>query len=74
MIYTIIIACVIFVLLAIFTVYLKRPETRGKRGENNVKRIIGKNIENEQYVINNLIVSTNTNAHQHHFDYNLIIH
>ena len=64
MIYTIIIACVIFVLLAIFNVYLKRPETRGKRGENNVKRIIGKTIENEQYVINNLILPHNETTTQ----------
>ena len=39
------------ILIIILAVYLKRPETRGKRGENRVKCIIGETIENEQYVI-----------------------
>ena len=38
------------VLIIILAVYLKRPETRGKRGENRVKWVIGETIENEQYV------------------------
>lgn len=52
------------ILIIIFAVYLKRPETRGKRGENRVKCIIGETIENEQYVINDLIVSNNGNTTQ----------
>ena len=49
----------ILILIVVATAYLKRPETRGKRGENKVKWIIGETIENEQYVINDLIVSNN---------------
>lgn len=45
------------VLIVFFAIYLNRPVARGKRGENRVKRIIGKTIENEQYVINNLILA-----------------
>lgn len=45
------------VLIVILAIYLNRPVARGKRGENRVKRIIGKTIENEQYVINNLILA-----------------
>ena len=52
------------ILIVILAVYLKRPETRGKRGENRVKLIIGETIENEQYVINDLIVSNNGNTTQ----------
>ena len=52
------------VLIIILAVYLKRPETRGKRGENRVKWVIGETIENEQYVINDLIVSNNGNTTQ----------
>lgn len=36
------------ILIIILAVYLKRPETRGKRGENKVKRVIGEIIENQQ--------------------------
>ena len=53
------ISCII-----VFTIYLKKPETRGKRGENRVKRIIGKTIENEQYVINDLIVINDNKTSQ----------
>lgn len=52
------------ILIVILAVYLKRPETRGKRGENRVKWVIGETIENEQYVINDLIVSNNGNTTQ----------
>ena len=52
------------ILIMILAVYLKRPETRGKRGENRVKWVIGETIENEQYVINDLIVSNNGNTTQ----------
>lgn len=52
------------ILIIILAVYLKRPETRGKRGENRVKWVIGETIENEQYVINDLIVSNNGNTTQ----------
>ena len=44
-------------LIIILAIYLKRPETRGKHGEHKVKRIIGKTIENEQYIINDLTVA-----------------
>ena len=44
------------VLLIILIVYLKHPTTRGKRGENKVGWVIGETIENEQYVINDLIL------------------
>lgn len=47
--------------LIIFVIYLGRylgsPETRGKIGEYNVELIIGETIENEQYVINDLILT-----------------
>ena len=52
------------ILIIILAIYLKRPETRGKRGENRVKWVIGETIENEQYVINDLIVSNNGNTTQ----------
>ncbi len=52
------------VLIIIFGTYLKRPGTRGKRGENRVKWIIGDTIENEQYVINDLIVLVNGKTSQ----------
>lgn len=45
------------VLILILAIYLKRPTTRGKRGENKVKWVIGETIENEQYVINDLIIT-----------------
>ena len=45
------------VLIIILAIYLKNPTTRGKRGENKVKWIIGETIENEQYVINDLIIT-----------------
>lgn len=44
------------ILIIILVVYLKRPETRGRRGENRVKWVIGETIENDQYVINDLIL------------------
>ncbi len=50
---------IIVTLIIIVSLYLKRPETRGKYGENKVKRAIGKSVKNKQYVINNLIVSNN---------------
>lgn len=46
----------LIIIFIVFIVYLKRPETRGKFGENRVKRVIGETIENEQYVINDLII------------------
>jgi len=44
------------IVLIIFFAFLsfKNPKVLGERGENQVKRIIGKTVENEQYVINNL--------------------
>ena len=52
------------ILIIILGIYLKRPETRGKRGENRVKRVIGDTIENEQYVINDLIIFNNGKTSQ----------
>lgn len=52
------------ILIIVFVIYLKRPETRGKRGEKKVKRVIGKTIENEQYVINDLIVINDNKTSQ----------
>lgn len=47
---------VLDILFIAFIAYWKRPSTRGKRGENKVSSAIGNTIENEQYVINNLIL------------------
>lgn len=44
------------ILLLVLIVYLKRPSTRGKRGENKVRSAIGEMVENEQYIINDLIL------------------
>lgn len=44
------------ILIIILIVYLKHPSTRGKYGENKVRRVIGETVENEQYVINDLIL------------------
>ena len=44
------------ILLIILIVYLKQPSTRGKRGENKVRWVISETIENEQYVINDIIL------------------
>lgn len=50
---------VIIIVLIFLIMYFKRPETRGKRGENKVQKIIGETIENKQYVIHNLIIENN---------------
>ena len=52
------------ILILVLAVYLRRPEIRGKHGENRVKWVIGETVENEQYVINDLIVSNNENTAQ----------
>ncbi len=54
MLFLIILSIVLIIILAI---YLKKPTTRGKRGENKVKCVIGETIENEQYVLNDLIIT-----------------
>ena len=59
--FLIIIAIVLIIILA---AYLKKPETRGKRGENQVKWVIGETIKNEQYVINDFILSNNGSTSQ----------
>lgn len=51
-----IILAIIIAIIAIFAAYLKTPQARGKRGENKVRRIIGKTEEDKQYVVNDLIV------------------
>lgn len=48
---------IVFILIVILAIYLKKPTTRGKRGENKVRWVIGETIENEQYVINDLIIT-----------------
>lgn len=55
---TIVVLAITLVILLYFIIlyYLKRPEALGKQGENKVKRVIGKTVENKQYVINNLIL------------------
>lgn len=47
---------ILVILFIILIVYLKRPSTRGKHGENKVRRVIGETVENEQYVINDFIL------------------
>ncbi len=54
----------ILVILIICVVYSRRPETRGKHGENRVRTIIGETIKNQQYVINDLIVANNGTTSQ----------
>lgn len=44
------------ILIVSLFIYLKSPETLGKKGENRVKRKIGKTVENERYVINDLML------------------
>lgn len=51
--FLIIIPAILFIILI---VYLKHPSTRGKHGENKVRRVIGETVENEQYVINDFIL------------------
>lgn len=47
---------VLVILFISFAIYRKRPSVRGKRGEDKVRRVIGETMENEQYVINDLIL------------------
>ncbi len=56
------IIAIIFII--VIAIYLKKPETRGKRGENRVKQVIGDTIENEQYVINDLIIKSENTTSQ----------
>ncbi len=44
------------ILIAFLALYFKSPEARGKSGENRVKWVIGSTIEDNQYVINDLII------------------
>lgn len=62
--FLIITAVAIIIILAVCAIYLKRPQTRGKRGENKVGRIIGNTVENEQYVINDLIIANDGKTSQ----------
>ena len=58
---------VIIIISSIFTfwaIYSKRPEFRGKRGEKQVRRIIGNTIEGKKYVINDYIISTDNKSSQ----------
>lgn len=55
---------IIFVFAIVLAIYLKHPATRGKRGEKKVDRIIGKTVEKQQYVINNLILLTDGKSSQ----------
>ena len=44
------------ILIIILAQYLKSPEAQGKHGEKEVEYVIGNTIENEQYIINDLII------------------
>ena len=50
-----IISFIVILALVVFVV-LTGPKARGKRGEREVGKIIGENIEGEKYVINDLIL------------------
>lgn len=52
------------ILIIILSICLKSPTIRGKLGERKVKRIIGKTIENKQYIINNLILKNDQKTSQ----------
>lgn len=52
------------IFLIVLIVYLRKPSTRGKHGENKVRFIIGETIEGEQYVINDLIIEENGKSSQ----------
>ncbi len=54
----------IVILIILFVVCLNNPTARGKRGENNVKRVIGETVENEQYVINDIIIENEGKSSQ----------
>lgn len=60
---------IIFLLITI--AWLKTPEGIGKLGEWKVKLALGRNIENEKYVINNLIL-TGKNGRTSQIDHVLI--
>lgn len=52
MILFIVIGIVLVIGITVLAVYLKSPSVRGKRGENRVRRIIGKTQEGLRYVFN----------------------
>ncbi len=54
MVAIIVAAIVLFILVFILSAYFKSSKYRGKCGEKKVRRIIGKTIDGEQYVINDL--------------------
>ncbi len=56
MLLILIISIAVIIVVTILTIHFKRPEVRGRIGESEVKSIIGKTIENEKYVINDLII------------------
>lgn len=68
MLYIVIPIAIIIILILIYFEktkrYLKTSEIRGIRGENKVKYIIGETIENEQYIINDLIIANNESSTQ----------
>ena len=53
MILFIVIGIVLVIGITVLAAYLKSPSVRGKRGENRVRRIIGKTQEGLRYVFNN---------------------
>ncbi len=61
MIFLIIISVILFLIII---AYLKHLPTRGERGENKVRRVIGETVENEQYVINDLILVNENKSSQ----------
>lgn len=44
--------------------HIQNPKKLGEFGENSVKYIIGETVENEKYVINNLIIKNNESTSQ----------
>ena len=51
------IVLVAFIALCI-SVYLKSPTTKGKIGELRIKKLIGKTVPEEKYIINDLVLET----------------
>ena len=55
---------IIFIALLVIGIYLRTSTARGKSGENKVRRVIGKTIDGEKYVINDIIFSDNGKTSQ----------
>ncbi len=59
---------VLLIICIIFLVYIARffksPQTKGELGELRVKLSLGKNIQSEKYVINDLLILVDSKSHQ----------